>query len=202
MANSNVEQNSAIEKNKSDNYSILTTLEKIFDNIEKAIALYFTGILIVCLVVSMCIEVLLRFIFNDSLLGLPETVELAVVTITFTSLVLVQREDSNIKVDALISWLVGRKIGYVINFFTSLAIAALFAIIALVLVNYTITAIEVDHTTLNIFLPIWPVYVLVTLSSIIIVIRVLVQTKDHLMNIIKDQKGPKSQYAWSKSTLD
>lgn len=202
MSSYNVEQNNEIEDIGNNKYPALQILGKAFNTIEKVMSLYVTGTLIVCLVASMCVEIILRFIFNMSLLGLPEVVELAVVTITFTSLALVQKEDSNIKVDALISWFGGRKIGHAINFLTSLAVAVLFVIISWVLAKFALSAFEIGHTTWNIYLPIWPVYTLVTISSIIIVIRVLVQMTDHLMNILKNQKGQNREYDWSKSTLD
>lgn len=205
MDSSNVKGKDNIEDKASDKQSALRVLFRGFEFIEKVLSLYLAGVLIVCLVVSMCVEIVLRFAFNDSLLGLTACVELAVITITFTSLALVQKEDEHIKVDALLSWLMGRKVGYIINFLTSLAIVALFISIAWVLAKYAIVAYKVGHTTWNIYLPIWPVYALASVSTTIIVVRVFVQTKDNLLRMVsklKGSTGEKREYDWSKSTLD
>ena len=103
MSSSSVEHGNDIENARSHKCAILKNLARIFAITEEIISLYFTGIVIVILVVAMCVEIVLRFTLNKSLLGLPEVVELAVVAITFTGLALVQRDDSHIKMDTLIT---------------------------------------------------------------------------------------------------
>ena len=191
MSRSSVEHGIDFENTGSFTCAILKNLARIFTITEEIISLYFTGTVIVILVVAMCVEIVLRFTLNKSLLGLPEVVELAVVAITFTGLALVQRDDSHIKMDTLITWLMKRRVGHVVKFLTALSIAALFVIVSWVLAQYTLVAYEVGHTTWNIYMPIWPVYLLVTLASIIMLIRLIVQMKDHLLHILKNSKEPR-----------
>jgi TRAP-type C4-dicarboxylate transport system permease small subunit len=188
MSNFDTRQADGARNTSGNRCSIVRSWARAFDIAEKVISTYLSGILIVSLVAAMCVEILLRFTLNKSLLGLPEVVEVAVMVLTFTALAMVQRDDGHIKMAGIITWLMKRRAGQVVKFLTMLAVVTLFVLISWVLVDYTVEAYRVKHTTWNIYMPLWPAYIIVTLASIITLLRLVVQMKNLLLEILKDPK--------------
>jgi TRAP-type C4-dicarboxylate transport system permease small subunit len=58
--------------------------------------------------------------------------------------------------------------------------AVLFVVISYIMLRFTISAYEIGHTTLNIWWPMWPFYLLATLGSIVLMIRLIRQMKEYL----------------------
>jgi TRAP-type C4-dicarboxylate transport system permease small subunit len=149
-----------------------------YDFVEHAVSVYLTGAMIIFLIGGMCIEVFLRWALNDSMIGLPEVVETLVVMMTFLALAEVQRVDSHIKMDVIIEKLKKRRIGKILRLFNSIAIAAICALIAYVLADYTILAYKAGHVTMNIFMPRWPTYFVSTVGTVFMLIRICVEMKN------------------------
>jgi TRAP-type C4-dicarboxylate transport system permease small subunit len=162
-----------------------TILQKAFHVIEEVTSNYLTGTLIVVMVAAMCFEIVLRWGFQRSLIGLPETVEMFVVVATFISLGVAQRTQTHIRMDAVLERLKGQRSGYILAFINSIISMALFLFLGLLLLKYTIIAFKVGHKTMNIFLPRWPSYALATLGSFIMLFRLTVQAKEQFLQILK-----------------
>lgn len=190
MPNSDLNE-SLREANASFKYSYKDTLKKVYELIEKLVSLYFTGALIICLIISMCIEVLIRWTLNISILGLPETVEMGIIVITFISLATVQKAHGHIKMDSIINQFKNRRAGRVMQFFNSLLSTMLFILITYILASFTLVAYKVGHVTMNIYLPRWPSYFLATLGSFMMSIRLIIQMIEQFTNIFR--KTPKLQ---------
>jgi TRAP-type C4-dicarboxylate transport system permease small subunit len=165
--------------------SISLLLRKAFYLIEQLISNWLTGAIIVGLIGAMCLEVTLRWVFERSLIGLPEIVEMLVVIITFTSLAVAQRNESHIKMSVLLEMLEGKRASFILSFINSIISIALFLFLALLLARYTIVAYEAGHKTMNIFIPRWPSYLLATLGSFIMTGRLAMQAKKQLLQILK-----------------
>ena len=168
-----------------DRFSSSRILGKALYTIEEVISNYLTGAIIIGLIVAMCFEILLRWGFERSLIGLPETVEMLVVVATFISLAVAQRTESHIKMDALVERLKGKRAGFILIFINSIISIALFLFLGLLLGRYTIIAYQVGHKTMNIFVPRWPSYLFASLGSFIMVGRLVLQAKDQLLQILK-----------------
>ena len=159
------------------------SFQKVFYIIEQLISNYLTGVLIIGLILSMCLEITLRWCFRESMVGLPETVEMFVVAATFTSLAIAQRTESHIKMDALLKKLEGRRSGNILKFINTIIVMALFVVLGIILCRYTIIAYQVGHVTMNIFLPRWPSYFFASLGSLIMLCRLAIQAKEQFKQI-------------------
>jgi len=157
------------------------TAKRLFEIIENVVSAYLTALIIAGLSISMCIEVVQRWIFNRSFVGLPEVLEIIAVVITFTALSTVQRSDAHVAMRTILDKLMQGRAGPIICFINALGVFALFIFISFVLSVFTYQAYKVGHTTTNIFMPIWPGFFIATMGSILMIIRVGIQMKGALM---------------------
>jgi TRAP-type C4-dicarboxylate transport system permease small subunit len=167
---------------------VLTKVGKALLLIERIISTYLTGFIIVGVVTAVCYELSLRLFLNRSITGLPEVAELMVVVITFTALASLQKENAHITMDTISNRLIRTKAGPFLRLFHSLLSVVLFIFIFYVLISITVEAHELGHTTMSIFMPIWPVFVFVSLGSLVMLIRLCVQMKEGIQDLIEGVK--------------
>jgi TRAP-type C4-dicarboxylate transport system permease small subunit len=166
---------------KSNMSSISRILRKSFDNTEEVISVYLTAFVITCMVAAVVIELLARVFLSESIMGLPEAIELAVEAITFTGMAVVQREQAHIRMDMIINLLMKRRIGVILNSISHLLVLLLIAFFCYALAWNTLKSYQWGHSTGTIYLKIWPVHLLVTIASVILWIRLAIQMKDNLL---------------------
>jgi len=140
---------------------------KIFDNLNLLLA-YFAGILLALITLSVCVEVIVRKLWDFSIIGVVECSEYALVFITFLSASWVLRQDAHVKVDLVLGWLTpkGRN---ALNTITSFFGALLCLFIA-----YRSALVVWDSWQRNLYsekaleLPIAPLYISIFLGSFIL----------------------------------
>ena len=82
-----------------------------YSSFEDLFCYYIPGVLTVFLMIIMCTEICLRWLFSTSLQGVVEIVESAMVIITFSSLAVIQREKGHVMMNLVIDKLSKKKIG-------------------------------------------------------------------------------------------
>ena len=86
------------------------TIKNIYSSFENFFSYYFPGGLIVILMLCMCIEICLRWIFHNSIQGIGEIVETSMVVITFASLAGIQKDKGHVRMNLLVQKLSEKKI--------------------------------------------------------------------------------------------
>jgi len=75
-----------------------------FDKVNQILA-YLSGVLLALITLAVCVEVIVRKLWNVSIIGVVECSEYAIVFITFLSASWILRQDAHVKVDIVIGWL-------------------------------------------------------------------------------------------------
>jgi TRAP-type C4-dicarboxylate transport system permease small subunit len=190
MSGSNSNENDNGKRPGHRESSILRMLERAYNRAEYAISTYFTGLVVIGLILTIIYELCIRVVINKSLIGLPEVAELLVVIITFTTLATVQRENAHITMDTILIMLMKRgRIGLVVEAFNTLAAIGLFIFIFYTLGQYDLQAYQSRYSTQTIYMPVWPIYFVATLGSLLMIFRLGIQLKDLLYQIVKNPKG-------------
>ena len=134
------------------------------------------GVLIVFLMIIMCTEICLRWLFNTSMQGVVEIVESAMVIITFASLAGIQREKGHVMMNLLIDKLSKKKIGVVIEILTYIYILVMCAFL---LYPFTLAAIRFkldNEITEYMSIPLWIVAIFMPIGLLLMCIRLISQT--------------------------
>jgi TRAP-type C4-dicarboxylate transport system permease small subunit len=190
MSSSNSRKRDNGKRHEHQESSVPHILERAYNRVEYAISTYFTGLVVIGLILTIIYELSIRVVINKSLIGLPEVAELLVVIITFTTLATVQRENAHITMDTILIMLMKRgRIGIVVKAFNTLAAIALFIFIFYVLGQYDLHAYQSRYSTQTIYLPVWPIYLIATLGALLMVFRLGIQLRYLLYNITRNPKA-------------
>ena len=92
--------NSNIENEKDSGWKLIYFAERLFSRCEVWLA-SLGGLFLVFLTGILDYEVFQRKLFNRSLLGIDEILELSMIPVAFLALILIQRDDGHLKVDLL-----------------------------------------------------------------------------------------------------
>ncbi|MBT5546986.1 MAG: TRAP transporter small permease [Desulfobacula sp.] len=135
---------------------------KIFDQVLK-IMMFIAGILLIFIMLSVCMEVILRTFFDVSLMWITEVTEIMLLYITFLGSAWVLREEGHVKVDIILSRLKPRIkaflgiISSILGIFVSLILTGFGFKVALDCLHksaYTPTAMEIPMALIIIIIPI------------------------------------------------
>ena len=135
---------------------------KIFDQVLK-IMMFIAGILLIFIMLSVCMEVILRTFFDVSLMWITEVTEIMLLYITFLGSAWVLREGGHVKVDIILSRLKPRIkaflgiISSILGIFVSLILTGFGFKVALDCLHksaYTPTAMEIPMALIIIIIPI------------------------------------------------
>lgn len=142
---------------------------------EDLFSYYMPGVLIVILMILMCIEICLRWVFRTSLMGVVEMVEVSMVVITFASLAGIQRDKGHVRMNLLIDKLSGKKIGVVIETLNPLFILTICAILLYPFIKTVINFKQFNETTEYFLIPLWLVGIFMPLGLLVLCIRLISQ---------------------------
>jgi TRAP-type C4-dicarboxylate transport system permease small subunit len=101
---------SNIENKKESAWKIVYFAERLFSRCEFWLA-FLGGIFLVFLTGVLNYEVVQRKLFNRSLLGIDEILELAMIPVAFLAIILIQRDEGHLKVDLLYDKIIKTKAG-------------------------------------------------------------------------------------------
>jgi len=134
---------------------------KIFDQVLK-IMMVTAGIMLIFIMLSVCLEVILRTFFDVSLMWITEVTEIMLLYITFLGSAWVLREEGHVKVDIILSRLKPRSkafsgiISSILGIFVSLTLTGFGFKVALDCYHkniYTPTAMEIPMALIIIIIP-------------------------------------------------
>lgn len=175
---------------ETDNASGRSAAARIYDFLEGGVTFYILGAAIVFICVFITVEIVARFIFNYSFMGLIDVVEQGVVLVTYLSLGLTQRQRGHIFVDLLPNKLSGRRSGFLLDaFMLALGILITAALLG-ASIWYFVKAYKGGGTTLTIFLPKWPFVLAMPIGLLFYLLRQIIQFGESLSKAIHFQPSP------------
>ena len=151
-------------------------LEKHFSSLEDLFSFHIPGIIIVILMIIMCTEICLRWIFKTSVMGISEIVESAMVVITFASLGGIQREKGHVRMNLLADRLSGKKSGLILD---SIIQIYSFLICATLIYPFIVQVVRFrqnNEITEYISIPLWIVGIFIPFGLLFLCIRLMIQT--------------------------
>lgn len=161
-----------------------STVARLYEFLEGGVTFYILGAIIVSICLMITAEIVTRFIYNHSFMGLIDIVEQGVVLVTYLSLGLTQRKRGHIFVDFLSGKLSGRRSGFILDVF----LLSLGVLITAVLLGesiwYFLKAYRGGGTTLTIFLPKWPFVLALPVGLLFYLIRQIIQLCESLSKAI------------------
>lgn len=145
-----------------------------FSILENA-CLYFSGGCIVLLTILLSYEIVQRKLFNRSLLGIEEILELSMIFITFLALSSIQKDESHLRVDLLYDKIILSSRGRYFRFLI-LAVCFLFFIVFFVIsCQYVLSMNATGEFTNTLHLPKVIFFVAIPFSAFVFVIRLIIQ---------------------------
>jgi len=156
---------------------------------EDLFSYYMPGVLIVILMILMCAEICLRWVFRTSLMGVVEMVEVSMVVITFASLAGIQRDKGHVRMNLLIDRLSGKRIGALIEALNPLFIFAMCAILFYPFVRAVIRFKQFNETTEYFLIPLWLVGIFMPLGLLVLCIRLISQAIAEGRKILRGRDG-------------
>lgn len=176
-----------------------STAAQVYDFLEGGVTFYILGAIIVFICIMITAEIVTRFIFNYSFMGLMDVVEQGVVLVTYLSLGLTQRKRDHIYVDLLPNMLKGRRSGLILDaFLLSLGVLVTAALLG-VSIWYFFRAYRGGGTTLTIFLPKWPFVLAMPIGLLFYLLRQLIQLFESVSKAIRFQPSPVGKPAAERS---
>jgi len=160
-------------------------MKKFFHSFEDLFSFYLPGIIIVILMILMCTEICLRWLFKTSMMGIVEIVESALIVITFASLAGIQRQKGHVRMNLLIDKLAEKKIGRIIETFNPIFITVITGILIYPFIQTIVRFRQFNETTEYIEIPIWLIAIVMPLGIIILCIRLIVQAVTEARKIRK-----------------
>ena len=155
---------------------------QLFDAAENMISFYLNGAIIFSVMCMISIEILSRYFFNFSFMGVVDIVELTMLVLAFASLSGVQRDDNHIKVDLIEKKLNGRIIGLVLHLFNRLLTLLVSVVLFYVAIRAALEAYQDNILTWMVFLPKWPAVLFIPIGWFLLCIRVGIQIKHSLVD--------------------
>ncbi len=146
-----------------------------YSSFENIFSYYLPGGLIVILMLCMCTEIVLRWIFHNSIQGIGEIVETSMVVITFASLAGIQKDKGHVRMTLLVEKLSKRKIGTVLETLNLIFIFVICAVLLYPLIIYVIHLNQFNETTEFLYIPLWLVAIFMPLGFFFLCIRLVTQ---------------------------
>jgi len=150
---------------------------RLFETVENIVSFYLNEGLIFFVMAMIAIEILSRYFFNFSFMGVVDIVELTMLVLAFASLSGVQREDQHIKVDLIEKKLNGRLSGLVLHLFNQVLTLLVSVALFYIAVRAVLEAYQDSILTWMIFLPKWPAVLFIPIGWLLMCIRVGIQIK-------------------------
>jgi TRAP-type C4-dicarboxylate transport system permease small subunit len=163
---------------------------RVYDFLEGGVTFYILGAIIVFICVFITVEIVTRFIFNYSFMGLIDIVEQGVVLVTYLSLGLTQKQRGHIYVDLLPSRLSGRRSGFILDVFMLTLGILITAVLLGESIWYFFRAYRGGGTTMTIFLPKWPFVLAMPIGLLFYLLRQVLQFADSLSSAIRFTPSP------------
>lgn len=150
---------------------------KVFDVAENIFSFYLNGLIIGFVMFFISTEIICRYFFSFSFLGVMDIVELTMLIIAFTSLSGVQKNDRHIKVDLLEKKLKGRRSGYILYLFNRILTLGVSIALFYISIRAVMEAYQDNILTWMIYLPKWPAVAFVPIGWLLMCIRVGIQVR-------------------------
>lgn len=170
-------KNQISRANDASSGKIASRAGRLFGAVENIISFYLNGAIIFLVMCMISIEILSRYFFNFSFMGVVDIVELTMLVLAFASLSGVQRDDNHIKVDLIQKKLQGRVSGSVLSLFNRLLTMLVAVTFFYIAVRAALEAYQDNILTWMIFLPKWPAVLFVPIGWFLLCIRVGIQIK-------------------------
>lgn len=164
----------------------LKTLDRWQQRIEKTLN-GIGGVLIFVMMLAVVAEVLSRGLFNTSLPGQVDFIELAVPCMTMLGLAFCHQQGSQIRMTAVIQNLSGRPL-WMAELTTTIASLGLFGFLALATWSVALRSAQMGGTTMEVQLPVWPTKAIIGLGITLLFLRLLLQFVGFL-RLVKDPKS-------------
>ncbi len=173
----------------------LTKVVTVFDKGIDILA-FVAGVVLVLMWGIVCSEVILRFLFNYSIIWGVEVSEFSLIFITFTGAAWLLKSEGHIKVDIVYSALNPRAQAFT-NIITSIIGAAICAFLLKYGILVTIEQFEggvVSFTVMR--FPTWPRYAVISLGSLLLFFQFL--RRAHINLMLLKRAGEKNLLAGNK----
>lgn len=153
-----------------DLFMRINTTEKIFDSILDGMAII-CGIIFIFIMVSVCIDVIMRYFLNKPMIWVIEISEYLLVYMTFIGAAWVQKQDAHIRMDIFTMMLKpkARKIIGIINSIISVCICFIISWFGSMETwdNFSHSI----HTASSLELPKWPLLAIIPLGSFFLMLQ-------------------------------
>jgi TRAP-type C4-dicarboxylate transport system permease small subunit len=155
---------------------------RVFETVENIFSFYLNGLIIGFVMFFISTEIICRYFFNFSFLGVMDIVELTMLVIAFASLSGVQRYERHIKVDLVERRLQGKWGGFVLKLFNRLLTLVVSIVLFYISIMALIEAYQDNILTWMIYLPKWPTVAFVPVGWLLLCIRVCIQIRQGLVS--------------------
>jgi TRAP-type C4-dicarboxylate transport system permease small subunit len=150
----------------------MTKLNKIYDRILD-ITVILAGALLIFQMVSVCLEVVLRYFFNRPTTWVVEIAAYIVLWIPYLGAAWILRNDGHVRMDLLLGF-VSPKIRLILNIFTSFIAAFICVILTWYGVKVVIDLYQTNFLTQTyLMLHKWPIIAVIPLSTFLLLIEFL-----------------------------
>ena len=171
----------------------MKNLLEVIDRVMNAM-IFITGIMLIFIMLSVCLEVILRNLFNISLIWVTEVTEVLLLYITFLGAAWVLRERGHVKVDILLSHISPLKVSFfgiissVIGVFVSLILTVFGFKLTLTCIQkglYTASALEI---------PMWIIIIVIPIGGILLLFQFLRRTIQFITRFSIEAQKNNSQF--------
>ena len=154
-----------------------------YANFENVLSFYIPGtIVIMFLMLAMCSEIFVRWVFNSSIIGIVEIVENALVVITFLCLPGIQRERAHVRMGLLID----RASGKMKSVLEILNLSFSFLICIVLIYPFTVAIIRfksINEASYYLSIPLWLIGLSMPLGILFLCIRFGIQISNEAARI-------------------
>lgn len=150
---------------------------RLFETVENIISFHLNGALIFSVMAMISTEILSRYFFGFSFMGVVDMVELTMLVLAFASLSGVQREGRHIKVDLIEKKLNGRLSGLILHLFNQVLTLLVSVVLLYIALRAVLEAYQDNILTWMIFMPKWPAVLFIPIGWFLMCVRVGIQIK-------------------------
>ncbi|WP_300456050.1 TRAP transporter small permease [Desulfobacula sp.] len=166
---------------------------EIIDRIQTAMIIL-AGIMLIFIMLSVCLEVVLRNLFNTSLIWITEVTEVLLLYITFLGSAWVLKEGGHVKVDIILSRLSPRKISF-LGIFSS--IIGIFVCLILTVYGFKLTMASLQnglYTTSALEIPMWIILIIIPIGGLMLLIQFMRRTLRFVTRFFIESKKNNTQF--------
>ena len=132
-------------------------------------------------------DVVGRYFFNSPIFGIVDVIEVSMAGIVFLGLAYTFRVGAHIRVEFFVGMLKGRAY-HLVNSFTLFLSLVILAVTFISSLQFTINSFATGDITPQLWLPVWPAKLCLSIGSFFICLRLMIQLIQHLSQVIVGTK--------------